>query len=214
MPESQALHGVPLFEGMEERELARRGLHVSTRVLPAGAELFSSGDQRQQVWFVRSGWIQMTLADASGLEATVELAGKGRMVGYATDFKHATHFCTARAMTDSVVVGVPVRAFEHWATRDPKAAGRVIDGLNVRLVDAFELKVIGSEPSPRRLRLVLLWLHRRFGAKLPITRGLLADLTGLRPETCSRGLSALRRRGVLRVLPRVVEVLKPDALRA
>jgi CRP-like cAMP-binding protein len=134
------------------------------------------------------------------------------MCGAAGDFGRASYPYTVTALTDASVVGVPAAAFERWLAADAGAACRVAGILSRRLLETAQLRAINAERAPLRLRLTLHWLSRKIGPRIPATRALLADLTGLRAETCSRVLSGLRRRGALRVSPGLVHILRPEAL--
>lgn len=207
-----ALAGLPLFEGVTEAAVSLYGLRAAPRSLKAGEDLFHSGDPRTHAWFVRSGWLRIRVHSPGGHESTVELLGSGEMCGAAACFGLAAYPHGATALTDATAVGVPTHSFERWVQNDARAAWRVAETLGRRLLETSLLRAINAEQAPMRLRLTLSWLMRKFGPHVPATRSLLADLTGLRAETCSRALSVLRRRGIIRVSPGMIEVLRPERL--
>lgn len=204
-----SLRGLPVFEGVPESNLVRLGLHASTRRLGAGEDLFVAGDPRTWVWFVRDGWIRLRVHSPGGHETTAELLGPGEAFGV-SGFE--TYPFTASALTDVVVVGVSSAAFERWLKTDARGSFLLANGLSRRLIELTQLKAINAERAPVRLRLTLSWLVRKLGNRIPASRALLADLTGLRAETCSRVLSSLRRRGVLKVMPGQIHVMNPRGL--
>lgn len=201
-----AFTGLPFFEGVSEAALFRHGLRASVRGLRAGEDLFLPGDPRARAWFVRSGWLRIRVHSPGGHESTVEILGPGEMCGAAGYFGRATYPHGATALTDATAVGVPTEPFERWVRGDARASWRAAGILGERL------QAINAEQAPIRIRLTLGWLSRKFGSRIPATRSLLADLTGLRAETCSRALSEMRRRGIVRVSPRLIQVLRPEAL--
>lgn len=211
MDERRPLSGIPLFAGYSPSALAASGLRPRRRALAAGQELFEAGAPREMVWFSRRGWLRTRAHSHNGFEATVELVGPGEMFGGASTPGLASYPCSAFALGEAEAVGVPARAFERWLARHPQAALAVARSLGRRLVELGRLKAINSEPSASRVRHVLAWLSERFGRRVPASRALLSDLTGLRPETCSRALSALRRRGLVRAARGEVELLGPLA---
>lgn len=109
-------------------------------------------------------------------------------------------------------MGVPAAAFEALLASHAVIALRIAQGMAARVQEIAQLKAINGERAALRLQLTLAWLTRKIGPRLPTTRALLADLTGLRAETCSRALSVLRRRGIVKVSPRLVHVLQPAKL--
>lgn len=212
-PQSPAgLKGLPLFEGVPEVSLSLHGLRAAPRSLKAGEDLFLSGDPRTHAWFVRSGWLRIRVHSPAGHESTVEVLGPGEMCGAAGCFGRATYPHGATALTDATAVGVATAAFERWVHGDARASWRMADILGRRLLDTMLLRAINAEQAPVRLRLTLSWLSRKFGPRIPATRSLLADLTGLRAETCSRALSEMRRRGIIRVSPGLIQILRADEL--
>jgi CRP/FNR family transcriptional regulator, anaerobic regulatory protein len=210
---ASGLAGISLFEGMPEAELIRAGLHASARALTPGEDLFAEGEPRARFWFLRSGWVRMRVHSLGGHEATAVILGPGELCAIAP-FQNETYACTVTALTEAVAVGVPAAAFEALLQRDPRAALRLAACMAERVFEIAQLKAINSERAALRLTLTLSWLVRKIGPRLPATRALLADLTGLRAETCSRALSGLRKKGLVRVSPRVVHVLQPAKLEA
>lgn len=202
----------PLFEGIASSNLERLGLRPTLREFRARENLAIDGEARAMVWFVRCGWTHIRIYSPGGREATIGILGPGEVFGYANIFGGETYQSTLTALTDVSAVGVPTTEFERWLRSDARAACRVIEILGRQLVESARLNAINAEKAPVRLQLTLGWLSRKFGAEIPATRSLLAELTGLRAETCSRMLSALRRRGVLRVAPRLIKVVRPDRL--
>lgn len=203
---------IPLFDGVPADALVRHGLRPSPRRLAPGETLLVVGEPRDKIWFLRSGWVVVRTHSPAGHEATTALIGPGEIVGCAAYFGLETYPCTVTALTEVTALGASAPGFERWLESDARAACRMIAVLGGRLRESTTLKAINAERAPVRLRLTLDWLARKFGPEIPATRALLADLTGLRAETCSRVLSTLRRRGVLRVSPGRVSVLRPEAL--
>jgi CRP-like cAMP-binding protein len=207
------LSGVTLFEGMSEAELARAGLHAAPRELAAGEDLFTEGEERSRAWFLRSGWVRMRVHSVGGHEATAVILGPGELCALSL-MPRATYGCTVTALTEATAVAVPSAAFESLLKSDVRVALRTAHCMADRVLEIAKLKAINGERAALRVTLTLSWLAAKIGPKLPATRALLADLTGLRAETCSRALSGLRRKGLVRVSPRLVEVLQPAKLDA
>lgn len=201
-----------LFEGVKPAALAQHGLHAAPRSLGVGENLIVAGEPRTKVWFIRSGWVRVIVHSAGGHETTAAIAGPGEILGCAAYFGLAIAPCTVTAMSGVEAVSVPAIAFERWLKTDALAACRLIAILGRRLSESGSLKAINAERAPLRVRLTLGWLARKFGSEIPATRAMLADLTGLRAETCSRVLSDLRRRGVLTVSPGRIRVLRREDL--
>jgi CRP/FNR family transcriptional regulator, anaerobic regulatory protein len=203
----------PFFEGFTEAELSRAGLHASPRALQPGEDLFTEGEPRSRTWFLRSGWVRMRVHSKGGHEATAVILGPGELCA-AAPLSSQSYACTITALTEAEASGVPAHSFEALLKTDARAALRMAECMAARVQEIAQLKAINGERAALRLTLTLAWLCRKIGPRLPATRALLADLTGLRAETCSRALSGLRRKGLVRVSPRVVHVLQPAKLEA
>jgi CRP/FNR family transcriptional regulator, anaerobic regulatory protein len=203
----------PFFEGFTEAELSRAGLHASPRALQPGEDLFTEGEPRSRTWFLRSGWVRMRVHSKGGHEATAVILGPGELCA-AAPLSSQSYACTITALTEAEASGVPAHSFEALLKTDARAALRMAECMAARVQEIAQLKAINGERAALRLTLTLAWLCRKIGPRLPATRALLADLTGLRAETCSRALSGLRRKGIVRVSPRVVHVLQPAKLEA
>lgn len=212
-PRGSGLSQIPFFEGHSDAELLRAGLHGSLRALRPGEDLFTEGEPRNRVWFLRSGWVRMRVHSTGGHEATAVILGPGELCA-AAPLGRPAYACTITALTECSAAGVPAPAFEAFLRVDVRAALRMAECMAARVQEIAQLKAINGERAALRLTLTLSWLCRKIGPRLPATRALLADLTGLRAETCSRALSELRRKGVVRVSPRVVHVLQPAKLEA
>lgn len=203
----------PFFEGYSDAELSRAALHFTPRALKPGEDLFAEGEPRNRVWFLRAGWVRMRVHSHGGHEGTAVILGPGELCA-AAPLNSLTYRCTITALTDAVAMGVPAPAFEAFLRGDAGASFRMAVCMAARVQEIAQLKAINGERAALRLTLTLAWLCRKIGPRLPATRALLADLTGLRAETCSRALSLLRRKGIVRVSPRVVLVLQPARLEA
>jgi CRP-like cAMP-binding protein len=211
--EGAGLTGFPFFEGFAEAELLRAGLHGTARSLRPGEDLFTEGEASARVWFLRDGWVRMRVHSSGGHEATAVILGPGELCA-AAPLNQTAYACTVTALTEAAAMGVPAPAFEALMRSDGRAALRMAECMAARVQEIAQLKAINGERAALRLTLTLAWLVRKIGPRLPATRALLADLTGLRAETCSRALSGLRRKGIVRVSPRVVHVLQPAKLEA
>jgi CRP-like cAMP-binding protein len=210
----ELLKDIPLFAGISAEEAARRGLHPSPHSIFAGENLVTVGESRARVWFLRSGWTQIRAHSPAGHVSTVTIVGPGENLGCLSYFGLDTSPTTITALTDVSAVCVPTSAFERWLRSDAAAACKVLEAAGERLLESTLLKTINAERASIRLPLTLSWLYRKFGPDIPATRALLADLTGLRPETCSRALSDLRRRRILTVAPKRIRVLNREKLDA
>ena len=81
VPIEDLLSNLPLFKGLNERELKSIGLEVGQMDLPRGAALFRPGDPCSGIHVVVSGHVKVSLGTADGAEKVVDLAGPGQTLG-------------------------------------------------------------------------------------------------------------------------------------
>ncbi len=104
---------------------------------------------------------------------------------------------------------------EQLSVRRPSLAIELAATLSRRLGEAEErLEYLAYHSVADRLALALLRRRRSEDGRLVATHQELADLVGASRETVTKLLHRLQGRGVIRVLPRCVQVIDPGALAA
>ena len=110
---------------------------------------------------------------------------------------------SVEAITDVRIVRYQRSAFDRLCERNPHAGRRFLDLLGRQLSAAQDrLVLLGQKSALERLAAFLLSLAERAGkggstVSLPMDRSDIADYLGLRIETVSRILTALRRRKII-----------------
>jgi CRP/FNR family transcriptional regulator len=155
-----------------------------------GRAVVVQGDPFPGAWIVRSGRLLMEAVDAEGRRLTIDLLGRGDLVGGPPGWMAEA---TVRAWTES------------WLAAAPPAAIR--DGLARRAQRTASLALaLAWDPVPQRVTDRLLDLADRFGRpvpdggrclRFPLTQEELAGLIGSNRETVNRALAGLRRRGAV-----------------
>ena len=119
---------------------------------------------------------------------------------------------TATCERPAVVARIPAAEFRTALSRDAGAYQKLVSGFCTRMRQV-ECRICHQGGSAEeKVAGILLQHHRERGAEFELTRGEIAQLTGITIETAIRVMSRFRKKGVVGGGRGVVRVLKPEAL--
>lgn len=179
------------------------------RELPRGAIVYRAGAPAEGLWFVKAGTVALSDGGASPRVRAVRWPGS--IIGLEALIEQA-YVDTATAVSPVKLCAIDRRCADAWLGAADRPA---------RLVLEVALRAQGSDPlataaNGTAVRRVARWLCD--GAPLAgargVTQGRIAELLGMRPETLSRALRALRDHGAIRVHRGLVTIVSGDRLRA
>lgn len=202
----QFLSRSPLFSDAAPESLRPLAARSRARVYRQGERVAANHD----VWLVVHGIVKISYGAHGG--AASSLADPGQVFGCLDPSCRKRHAVEAWALETSELIVVPREAFERLATTEPLVMKAVAHALSEKLWEERELRSLMHMPSSERMLAAVLALYRRLGARIPMTRAAIAELTGLARETSIRSLSPLEKRGLIRTRRGVIEVLKPSEL--
>ncbi|HET9518561.1 MAG TPA: Crp/Fnr family transcriptional regulator [Actinoplanes sp.] len=190
---------------------------------PAGATLFSEGDQSSSVVLIVTGRVKVFSLTEQGGEVLLAIRGPGALLGEmsALDGSPRSAAVSALEPLETMVVGVP--DFHEFLGACPDAAVCIVRLIVERLRDADRKRIeFGTYDALGRVALRLAELAERFGQTaeqgvritLPLTQEELAAWTGSSRESVTKALSTLRRQGLIETSRRSVSVLDMSGLRA
>lgn len=181
--------------------------------LVGGEVLFAQGDPAHEVYGLRQGAVMLLHRLGDGRRQVLSFLFPGDTFGFADSGIHA---CTAIALRRASFCRFPLSALDG----DPQLALRLHEIARARLADGLEQVLrLGRMSAAERLADFLFWLWRRLDCPaelhLPMRLIDVADHLGLRPETVSRQLAALRRAKLIGALTPdgMLPVLDGEALR-
>ena len=211
---------VPIFSVLPREQLerflcARPPLHLAP-----GETLFQQHDLAECFWFVDQGRVKLHVLSADGAEKLVEVIPSGQTFAEAVMFMERTRYpVTATALEASTLLAVDNQSFREYLMDHPRCAmamlGRLSQRLHSRLGDLSRLSLKSADD-----RLVS-WLVARLPEdaeeqcriELEMPKALLASRLGILPETLSRALHRLGKRGLIRNSRGHIDVLDAPALR-
>lgn len=163
--------------------------------LEAGETLFQAGQTADAIFGVRQGAMILSRRLDDHRRQILSFHFSGDMLGFAADERH---HCTAIALGRASLCRIPLVELDQDLTLQ-----RHVRGILIRNVgQALDMQVrLGRMSAAERVRSLLNELSSRLGGgselHLPMRIAEMADYLGLRPETVSRELSALRHAGLV-----------------
>ena len=187
-----------------------------------GETLFSQGDEGKGVYCVKSGLIGLRRIDANGNSVLIRLSSSGSTIGYRTFLTKENHVNSAEVLTPGVVCYIPRPNVTALLKANPQLGERFLqhfyDDASETENDYVRSLTMGMKS--RFLHLILVF-YERFGyrdedgtavVEIPVKRGELAELVGVRPESISRLIDQLQANEVMRFKDRRVEFSDIDVV--
>jgi len=185
-----------------------------TDPLPAGSFLFRDDDRFTAIYALRSGCIKSFSLDAGGHEIVHAFHFRGELLGFDAVYPD-THRCNALILETSSVCVIPYRDIVNLSADFPRLHRQVL-----RLMSReFSKQLMYGEGSGaiQRTAAFLLNVYERLsrpGAdeidfRLPMSREDISNYLGVSPETLSRLLAKLSRKGLIDVDRRQIRLKDP-----
>lgn len=186
------------------------------RALPAGATLFTEGDEPHDVMIVESGDVKLVTTALNGHETLLDVLGTGEVLGELSAIDGARRSATAVALTRVELTSISVERFVGFLHEHP-ASMEAFLALMVRRLRASNRRQLelGTSDALARVCSRLDELADRYGSAngadavqidLPITQTELAQWCGLSREAVVKALRKLRNLGWISTSDGVVTV--------
>lgn len=208
-------------DGREGDLLTDTSLAAEQITFTAGGTLFAPADPAEQLYRIEKGQVRMYQVGPDDSARLVEILGPGDWAGLGALATPAGYVCRALAVTDALVLRVPVVRLRAALAQHPALAAELIQQLAGKLRAAQEAAaLLVFDDCNRRLIKTLLNFSATAaavhddhgGVELRITHQQLAQAVGAARETVSLALTQLRQRNLLRT-GRNRLLFKPAALR-
>jgi len=122
--------------------LAQVTSHAVTRTHPANRAILLENDWGGSVYFILDGWVKIRTYDVEGREVTLNIVGKGEIVGEMAALDESTRSTDAITLTTATISSIPAQDFINLLTSEPLA------GIHLSQLMARRLRQLN-----RRLRL-------------------------------------------------------------
>lgn len=194
------------------RQLLDRGTRLDTR---ARTILFREGDA-PMVLLVVHGTLRIYATAEDGREFTFFWAHPGDWLGHSF-VTGGSRDASAQAVSDAAVHVVPMEFLESLARADAAVSWELLRMTSARvrqLVESVRMLVFMDLRKRTAHRLIEIAFRQPAGSALvaEVSQQDLADLVGSPRTSIARILADLRDEGIVRTVPRGIQVLRPERL--
>jgi CRP/FNR family transcriptional regulator, cyclic AMP receptor protein len=204
-PEIQKLiDTASLFTGLSEESLVKATRHAVTRTHPANRIILLENDWGGSVYFIIEGWIKIRTHNVDGKEVTLNIVGKGEVVGEMAALEEAPRSTDAITLTETTISSVPAVDFVNLLNSEPLAGIRLSQLMAKRLRQLNRRLQLREADSLSRVADTLLFLAEGQGTRaaagvtIPnLPHRELSSISGLARETVTRSLTKLEKKGLI-----------------
>ena len=212
---------VPLFNGLENEEIARIARGTREVNVIRGDMLFHKGDASTGFHLIVYGQIKLGFTSAQGAEKVVDIIGQGQTFGEAVLFMDKPYIVFAQALTDSLLLHVSKAAVYDELERDHNLCRKMLAGMAMRLhqmmtdVESYSLHSGKQRIIGYLLRELPESDHNgvNVAITLPTNKGVIASRLNLTQEHFSRILHELTELGLIVVEGRKIHIPSVAKLR-
>lgn len=216
-----ALARLPLFQQLNEDQLAHIVVATTERRLNRGELLFHKGDLPAGFHYVIRGQIKLAIPSLQGNEKVVEILGPHQSFGEAVMFIGKPYPVFAEALDACTLLFIGQDAVFALLEKDASFARKMLAGLSLRLHSLMQDVESYSLRSSTQRVIGYLLQHcpndnigeGRLEITLPTSKQTIASRLNLTPETFSRILHELTQAGLISVQGKQVVILNLKRLR-
>lgn len=215
------LHGVALFDGLDDEELAPVAKLFQERAYKRNEIIFFEEDTGHYMYIVRQGRVKVSRLLPSGKEMILAFHEAGEYFGEMALIDGGTTPATVTAMVNTTILSMSATSFQQLLATQSKLSRNLLNMLCARCRDAWsQIEVLTFHNADSRIRTALYQLCRKKGIEtdkgtrisLQLTHKELADITGISRETATRVLSNLQQENLLSVESRHFLIADPEEL--
>lgn len=209
--------------GLNTEEMQKLDGMVATRKrVKQGAHLYSSGDEFNTLYAIRTGFFKTSVTSEDGREQVTGFQMAGEIMGL-DGIVSDQHNCNAIALEDAEVCVMPFNHVEDLSRELPVLQRHVHKIMSREIVrENGVMMLLANMRAEERLAAFLLNLLQRLHARgyskseliLRMTREEIGSYLGMKLETVSRTFSKFSEEGIIEVKQRNIKILKPEALEA
>ena len=210
---------VPLFNGLENEEIARIARGTREVNVVRGDMLFHKGDASAGFHLIVYGQTKLGFTSAQGAEKVVDIIGQGQTFGEAVMFMDKPYMVFAQALSDSLLLHISKSVILDELERDPKLGRKMIASLSMRLHHLItDVESYSLHSGRQRIIGYLLRDNMESDAQsltvtLPTSKGVIASRLNLTQEHFSRILHELQENGLITVQGRKIGIPNVEKLR-
>jgi CRP/FNR family transcriptional regulator, cyclic AMP receptor protein len=199
-----AMASVPFLSELPAAAVAPAIAHAAIRNHPANQTILLENDWGGSVYFVLSGWLKIRTYNADGREITLNIVGRGEIVGEMAAIEQAPRSTDVLSLTPATIVNIPAEDFVRLLKTEPLAGMRLAQLMARRLRQVNRRLRLRESNSASRVADTLLFLVE--GQGKTVSKGIeipnlphreLSSLSGLARETVTRVLTKMEAAGLI-----------------
>jgi CRP/FNR family transcriptional regulator, cyclic AMP receptor protein len=200
----EAMASVPFLSELPESAVAPAILHAAIRHHPANQMILLENDWGGSVYFVLNGWLKIRTYNADGREITLNIVGRGEIVGEMAALEQAPRSTDVLSLTPATIVNIPAEDFVQLLKLEPLAGMRLSQLMARRLRQVNRRLRLRESNSASRVADTLLFLVE--GQGKTVDKGVeipnlphreLSSMSGLARETVTRVLTKMEASGLI-----------------
>ena len=200
----EAMASVPFLSELPADAVAPALAHAAIRNHPANQTILLENDWGGSVYFVLSGWLKIRTYNADGREITLNIVGRGEIVGEMAALEQAPRSTDVLSLTPATIVNIPAEDFVRLIETEPLAGMRLAQLMARRLRQVNRRLRLRESNSASRVADTLLFLVEGQGKS--VSKGMeipnlphreLSSMSGLARETVTRVLTKMESAGLI-----------------
>jgi CRP/FNR family transcriptional regulator, cyclic AMP receptor protein len=201
----EAIASVPFLSELPAAAIEPFISHAAVRNHPANQMILLENDWGSSVYFVLSGWLKIRTYNADGREITLNIVGRGEIVGEMAALEQAPRSTDVLSLTPATIVNIPAEDFVRLLKTEPLAGMRLAQLMARRLRQVNRRLRLRESNSASRVADTLLFLVEgqgksvsHGGVEIPnLPHRELSSMSGLARETVTRVLTKMEAAGLI-----------------
>ncbi len=200
----EAIASIPFLSELPAAAIAPALAHAAIRNHPANQMILLENDWGSSVYFVLSGWLKIRTYNAHGREITLNIVGRGEIVGEMAALEQAPRSTDVLSLTPATIVNIPADDFVRLLKTEPLAGMRLAQLMAARLRQVNRRLRLRESKSASRVADTLLFLVEgqgktvSTGIEIPnLPHRELSSMSGLARETVTRVLTKMQAAGLI-----------------
>jgi len=222
MEKKSVLKRVPLFNKIDEKELAKISEISHLKNYKKDEDIFSEGEVGDALYILISGVVKVFTRSSDGRIKTLALLEKGDFLGEMAILDSEIRSANVSAVEDSEMLVISRKDFEASLTTNPQIAFKIMQTLCARLRDADkQIEALTFQNVSGRLAIALLDLAEKHGIQtekgikidMELTHQELAEMVGTAREVISRILTDFRKTGSIEIEKHHITITDKEELK-
>lgn len=211
---------IAFFSGLSEKYIEKITNHKVTRKHPANQVILLENDWGGSVYFILAGWVKIRTYNIDGKEVTLNIIGKGEVLGEMAAIDEQPRSTDAITLTPTVISSIPAQDFVHLIYSEPVAGVRLAQLMAKRLRQVNRRLRLREADSVARVADTIIFLADGQGKEqengsieIPnLPHRELSAISGLARETVTRVLTKLEKKGLIKRTSDVLCIPEVQAL--